>query len=266
MEVKGNLDKMKTKLVDTTIQYQLVLNEKTVPLNPLIGQQVTLSFQNQINCVVCGKKTNKSFGQGFCFNCFSSAPEAEACILHPEKCQAHLGIARNLEWSTDHCLIDHYVYLAVASGVKVGITRHHQIPTRWIDQGAWKGIILAKTPNRHIAGVIEVFLKNFYSDKTNWRAMLKDVKGDTIDLLEEKGKAAGLLPSELKKYLYPQDHITELNYPVLEYPSTPQSLTFDKQLTIEGILKGIKGQYLLLDQDRVLNIRRHRGYFVSFKG
>lgn len=263
MEAQGNLRKMNTALTDDSVQYSLDLNGTAVDMNALIGKPVTLEFQNRINCIVCGKKTNKSFGQGFCYNCFQTAPQAEECVLHPEKCRAHLGEARDIAFAESHCLIPHYVYLALTSVIKVGVTRNTQIPTRWIDQGAWKAVIIARVPDRHIAGMIEVFLKDYFADKTNWRSMLKNELAESIDIFAEKRKALELLPPELRKYAVDKEDVWEINYPVELFPLKPKSLSFDKEPNISGILKGIKGQYLLLDNDRVLNIRKHSGYLVK---
>lgn len=265
INIQGNLSKMKTRLVNGQVEYNLELNGESINMNELIGKPLRLEYKNQINCISCGKMTSKSFGQGFCYNCFQTAPQAEECVLHPEKCRAHLGESRDQSWAESHCLIPHYVYLAVASGIKVGVTRHTQIPTRWIDQGAWKAVIIAETPNRHIAGVIEVFLKQYFSDKTNWRSMLKNEQATDVDILDQKQQASGLLPLELQRYLYADNKVLELNYPVMQYPAKPQSFTFDKESCIEGVLEGIKGQYLLFDKDRVINIRRHSGYLVDIQ-
>ncbi len=261
--MEGNLLKMRSAIEDGTVQYRLVMGDETIGMNDLVGKSIRLEYKNRINCISCGKVTSKSFAQGFCYSCFQTAPEAEECVLNPEKCKAHLGESRNQEWAENHCLIPHYVYLAVASGIKVGVTRSTQIPTRWIDQGAWKAIIIAETPNRHIAGVIETFLKQHFSDKTNWRNMLKNLQADDIDIMEQKQKAISLLPKELQKYAKADEPVWELNYPVLQFPTKPQSITFDKQTIVEGELKGIKGQYLLFDNDRVMNLRKHSGYLVE---
>ncbi|WP_289053494.1 DUF2797 domain-containing protein [Carboxylicivirga marina] len=263
MEAQGNLLKMKAEIAEDKVEYQLRLSDDLVDMNQLVGKEITLAFQNQINCVACGKLTSKSFAQGFCYNCFQTAPEAEDCVLRPETCRAHLGEARDMAFAESHCLIPHYVYLAVSSGIKVGITRSTQIPTRWIDQGAWKAVIIAEVPNRHIAGVMEVFLKDYFADKTNWRTMLKNELAETIDLDAERQKAIELLPEELKQYAKNDEKVWQLNYPAEAYPLKPKSLTFDKEAQIGGVLKGIKGQYLLLDNDRVLNIRKHNGYLVK---
>ncbi len=264
MNAEGNILKMRTEL-SVPVNYFLPLNEKELPVNPLIGNKINLLFTGQINCIACGKKTKSSFGQGFCYNCMQTAPEASESITRPELSKAHFGIARNMDWAREHDLIDHFVYLAVASDLKVGVTRHHQIPARWIDQGASFAVRIAKTPNRHIAGVIEVWLKKHYTDTTNWRAMLQHKVATGIDLLSEKEKALHLLPAELRKYESDDNSITEIEYPVLAFPDKINSVSFDSQPRISGKLTGIKGQYLLFDDGSVLNIRKHNGYFIKIE-
>ncbi|MDP2338376.1 MAG: DUF2797 domain-containing protein, partial [Bacteroidota bacterium] len=245
------------------VQYFLPLGESELPMNDLIGKSISLKFTGQINCISCGKRTKISFGQGFCYNCLQTAPEASETVMRPELSKAHLGIARDMDWAREHDLIDHFVYLAVSGELKVGVTRHTQVPTRWIDQGASEAIILTCTPNRHIAGVIEVYLKNFFSDKTNWRSMLQKKDVQEYNLQEEKTNAYQLLPSELQQYLQADNHIWKINYPVSIYPEKVSSVSFDKDSVISGILSGIKGQYLIFSDGRVLNIRKHNGYFLE---
>ena len=262
MQTEGNILKMRTEGI-SPVQYFLPVGDAEIHLNQLLGKQVSLQFTGQINCISCGKQTKTSFGQGFCYNCLQTAPEASESVIRPELSKAHLGIARDMEWAEKHDLIDHFVYLALSSEVKVGVTRHHQIPTRWIDQGASAAIKLACAPNRHIAGIIEVFLKRFYTDKTDWREMLKNEINSTADLLDEKGKALKLLSSELRKYAEPDNTITNIEYPVIQFPQKINSLSFDKQATITGKLSGIKGQYLIFADSSVLNIRKHNGYWIQ---
>jgi hypothetical protein len=262
MLVSGNIIKMRSEYSDP-VRYFLPLGEHELPLNELIGKRIILKFTGQINCISCGKKTKTSFGQGFCYNCLQTSPEASETIMRPELSKAHLGIARDMDWAREHDLIDHFVYLAVSGELKVGVTRHHQVPTRWIDQGASRAIILAKTPNRHISGVIEVYLKNFFSDKTNWRSMLQNKDIQEYNLPEEKLNAYQLLPAELQQYLYEDNKIWEFNYPVSEFPDKITSITFDKESVVDGILAGIKGQYFIFSDGRVLNIRKHSGYFLE---
>jgi hypothetical protein len=222
-----------------------------------------MKFAGQINCISCGKQTKTSFNQGFCYSCLQTAPEASESVVRPELSKSHFGMARDMEWAEKNDLIDHVVYLALSDDVKVGVTRIHQVPTRWIDQGARSAIRLAITPNRHIAGIIEVFLKKFYTDKTNWRTMLKNEIASDIQLLAEKQKATQLLPTELQKYVTSNNEIISINYPVKAYPETIKNLGFDKSPEIKGILSGIKGQYLIFEKGDVVNIRKHNGYFLE---
>lgn len=263
MKIKGTILKMRSK-EGKVVDYYLPLGNKEIYLNELIGRKISLRYLNEIFCLGCGRKIKKSYAQGWCYDCFRTRPETAPCIIHPELCQAHQGISRDMKWARKHCLQDHYVYLAVSSGLKVGVTRKIQIPTRWIDQGAKKAIKLAKTPNRYLAGSIEVALKDYFNDKTNWRKMLKNEVPFDIDLLKEKQKARALAEEKMQTYFTDDEKITEIVYPVSQYPEKVKSVGFDKEKMIAGKLQGIKGQYLIFEDDRVLNIRKHGGYLIQF--
>lgn len=262
-QITGILKKMEVNN-STEIKYALNLDNKIIALNPLIGKNIKMEFLQEIHCLNCGIVTKKSYAQGYCYPCFISIPETDECILHPEKCEAHLGISRDMEWSKNHCLQEHYVYLAVSSGLKVGVTRMSQIPTRWIDQGAQKAIKLAKTPNRYLAGLIEVSLKKHMADKTNWRNMLTN-KIDEINLLTSKKKVIDQLEHQFHRYIDMDNEIVEFKYPVIQYPQKVKSINLDKDFLIEKKLTGIKGQYLIFDDDFVINIRKYGGYKVLFE-
>lgn len=254
---------MRTSL-DGEVQYRLMLSEE-VNMNDFIGKEINLEWNGTINCQKCAKKTKSSFGEGFCYTCFTTAAESAECIIRPELCRAHLGEGRDPEWEEKHHNKPHIVYLAASSAVKVGITRMDQVPTRWIDQGASSAIILAEVPNRYEAGRLEVALKEFFVDKTHWQKMLKNVVDETIDLVDEKWSLEEHLPSDIMEFFSENDDVLELNFPVLKYPEKVKSLSFEKTPTISGKLNGIKGQYLLFDDDTVLNIRKHTGYYVEIK-
>jgi hypothetical protein len=263
MKLTGRLLKMKTKLAEQVI-YHLPVENELVPMNELVGKKISLKFENEIYCTNCDKKTNKSF-QGFCWNCFSTSPEAADCILRPELCLAHEGKGRDVEWEKAHHLQEHFVYLALSSSIKVGVTRSTQVPTRWIDQGASSVIRLAKVPYRQLAGLIEVEMKKHFTDKTNWQKMLKGEKAEGLDLIEEKWRVEEYFPAELKKYFSDDDSITNLNYPVLKYPEKVKSIDLEKQTLLSGKLMGIKGQYLIFEDNSVLNVRKHEGYVVGLE-
>ncbi len=259
--VSGNVRKMQTRLEDVA-QYTLVLDEVPIDMNARIGETIKLSFDGIINCIACGRETKKSFGQGFCYPCFRNSPEASECIIRPELCRAHEGEARDMEWAEKHCLTEQIVYLARSSAIKVGITRASQMPTRWIDQGATDAIVFARVPNRYTAGVVEVAMKEHLTDRTNWQRMLKNEVIDA-DLVETKASLVDILDADLHQYIDTDDTICSINYPVDRYPDKVKSVGFDKLPEIEGRLAGIKGQYLIFDDNRVLNIRKHNGYRIT---
>ncbi len=264
MEASGQLRKMRAQIGPDVVEYQLILDGAAVPLNQFIGSEVSFSFMNEIRCVDCGKVTKKSFGEGFCYNCFVGSANNSPCIIRPELCEGHLGKGRDLEWEQNHHVQEHAVYLALSSEVKVGVTRSTQVPTRWIDQGATQAIVLARVPYRQLAGLIEVALKEHFTDKTSWQKMLKNEIGDHI-LDDVKWRTADMLPRDWQEYICEADSLIHINYPVIEYPTKVKSIGFEKVPEISGKLMGIKGQYLLFDDDRVLNIRSHSGFVVEFK-
>ena len=269
MDYTGHIIKMHTKH-SSPIEYELMFGEQSVCMNDFIKKYIILKYQNEINCIDCGRKTSKSFAQGFCYPCFLNSPLTSECILRPERCRAHnpnqrsMCTSRDLEWAQNNCLREQHVYLAISSGIKVGVTRSGQIPTRWIDQGASRAIKFATTPNRYLAGSIEVLLKDYVSDKTSWQKMLKnDIKD--ADLEEMKETLSQYLENDFQQYMDKDNTIHEFNYPVIDYPLKVKSVNFDKQSEIEGRLWGIKGQYLIFDDGRVFNVRRHNGYLTTLE-
>lgn len=262
MRAFGLLDKMTVSGTDP-VTYTLQLGADHVQMNDLIGRTISLRYTGNIFCGICGKKTYKSFGEGMCYNCFSTAPDNAECILRPELCLAHESKGRDVEWEIRHHMTPHYVYLALVNETKVGVTRGTQIPTRWIDQGANSAIILAETPYRQLAGRIEVALKQYLTDKTHWSKMLRNEWNQEIDLLAEKARIRSLLPEDLQQYICMDDTVVTINYPVREYTKKVTSVGFDKQVEIKSPLIGIRGQYLIFEGGSVLNIRKHSGYEVE---
>lgn len=262
MHISGNIIKMRTEPSDP-VSYFLPIGTEEIAMNELIGTDISLHHNGIINCISCGKKTNKSYNQGFCYNCMQSAPEADESVIRPERSLSHLGVARDMEWAIEHDLIDHFVYLSITSDLKVGVTRNHQLFTRWIDQGASFAIKLACTPNRHIAGIIEVFLKKHINDKTNWSKMLRGEINGSYDLIQEKERISLLLPAELRNYIDHDNTIFHFNYPLMHTPESVSQVSFDNNPTINGKLSGIKGQYLIFGDGKVFNVRKHSGYFTE---
>ena len=261
MTYQGVLTKMQTEF-GNPIQYYLVFENSFLNVNQLLNKEVTFHLDG-FQCLNC-RKNKKIFRQGFCFDCFFSSAAVGDWIMKPELSTAHLGIAdRDLDYETKVQLQPHIVYLALSSEVKVGVTRKTQLPTRWIDQGAEKAIVIVEVPNRYLAGVTEVALKNHFADKTNWRKMLTNDIVST-DLILEKAKVQDLLPTEVQEYFFSgKNEVYEMHYPVESYPSKISSLSLEKTPNFKGILIGIKGQYLLFQDGTVFNVRSAEGSIVT---
>lgn len=268
---RGGLRKMATTLEAGVARYHLPLGEERIALNPLLGRRLRLSYLGTIHCIACGRKTRKSFNQGYCYPCFQRLAQCDSCIVSPEKCHFAAGTCREPEWGEAHCMIDHVVYLANTSGLKVGITRGTQVPTRWIDQGATQALPIFRVATRLDSGLIEVLLARHVADKTAWQRMLKGAS-ETIDLAARRDELLATVQSEFDALQaerglaaitpLPDADTVSIDYPVLQYPEKVRSMNFDKQPEVAGVLQGIKGQYLIFDTG-VVNMRRHAGYDLS---
>ena len=260
MVYKGVLTKMQTEFQDP-IQYYLVFKNDFIHVNQLIGKNIAMTFVGE-QCLSCGLN-REIYRQGFCKSCFFDMPNAGDWIMRPELSTAHLDKEdRDLEYEKKVQLQPHIVYLANSSNVKVGVTRKTQVPTRWIDEGAHEAIEIVEVPNRYLAGITEVALKDFVADKTNWRKMLKNDIEDE-NLIEWRDKLKSHIPEEAKDYFIEHNEETHLHFPVNQYPEKPKSLNIKKDGTYSGKLVGVKGQYFIFEDNTVFNIRANEGKVVE---
>lgn len=268
----GHLAKMPAQLdADGNVTYTLKLDEAAVELNQYLGKSISLRFLGAIHCSHCGRKSNKSFSQGYCYPCFKKLPQCDICMMSPERCHFDAGTCRDPVWAEGFCMSDHIVYLAKSSNAKVGITRITQVPTRWIDQGAVEAMPLFRVSTRQQSGLLEDALRQHVADKTNWRAMLKGEVAE-VELTELASQLTEACASQIEALqqehgvqaiqLLSEPQIQPIKYPVIEYPSKIKTHNLDKTELVEGTLLGIKGQYLLLDTG-VINIRKFSSYHVE---
>ena len=270
---QGNIRKMQVSTDSEHLaQYQLPIGEQHIDMNALLGKEIKVSFDNLINCIHCQTKTKKSFNQGYCYRCLTKLAQCDSCIIKPELCHYDAGTCREPSWGEANCLSDHYVYLANTGTIKVGITRHVNEPvsSRWIDQGATQAMAIMRVQNRLTSGLVETAMKEFIADKTNWRTMLKS-QPDTSDLQQLKEDLITQIEDQLDEitdeYGFQAIDILDLpavniHYPVEQYPEKVKSINLDKELTFSGVLQGLKGQYWMLDGDRVINMRKYSGYHL----
>ncbi len=260
MQYKGVLRKMQTEN-GSPIQYYLVFENDFLQMNQLLDKQLTINFLGY-ECLHCGLH-KKIYRQGYCKSCFYEVPQAADWVIKPELSTAHLDKEdRDLEYEKRVQLQPHVVYLANSSNVKVGVTRKTQVPTRWIDQGAHEAIEIVEVPNRYLAGITEISLKDHVGDKTNWRTMLKNEIEDE-NLIAWRDRLKQYIPDEALPYYLENNSETNLEFPVLQYPTKLKSLNLEKTPSYTGILKGIKAQYLIFEDSTVFNIRSNEGYVVA---
>ncbi len=265
--MRGTVSKMRAERnqSEPTLNYYLPLGELLLPMNRLIGKSIEIKASSGIHCIACGRASSKSFSQGYCYPCFTRLAACDLCIMKPETCHYHLGTCREPEWGVSHCMISHVVYLANSTGVKVGITRETQIPTRWIDQGAIAALPVFRVSTRRLSGLIETTLGVHVADKTRWQALVKG-EVEAVDLIAERDRLLALCADELASLQtqYPgeiellQADTVSLDYPVQAFATKAKSFNPDKAVAA-GVLTGIKGQYLLFDTG-VLNVRKFTGY------
>ena len=264
MQISGNILKMKSRLAKP-VEYALPVGDELLEFNSLLGKKIKLSFDGIINCIATGQKIKKSYNQGYSYTSFMGLAECDICIVKPELCHYHKGTCRDPKWGEEHCIRPHIVYLALSSHVKVGITREPQVPTRWIDQGATQALPILKVKDRHTAGLIEVEIAKEYSDRTDWRKMLKgEIPQEEIDLTFLRDQIYENFGDIIDQFEVEDvdAQVLNISYPILLAPKKVNSLSFDKKPIIEGTLQGIKGQYLIFDCG-VLNIRKHQGYKIE---
>ncbi|MFB9056195.1 DUF2797 domain-containing protein [Mariniflexile ostreae] len=260
MTYQGVLTKMETEFL-SPIQYYLVFESDFLNMNQLLGKTIHIQFV-KYQCLNC-ELDKPIYRQGFCKTCFFDIPQAADWIMRPELSTAHLEKEdRDLVYEKKVQLQPHIVYLANSSNVKVGVTRKSQVPTRWIDQGAHEAIEIVEVPNRYLAGITEVALKDYVADKTNWRTMLKNEVVDE-NLLEWRERLKPYIPNEAKEYFIENNTETILEFPVQRYPEKPKSLNLIKSQNYSGKLVGLKGQYLIFEDDTVFNIRSNEGLVVD---
>lgn len=270
----GNLRKMQTAAdADNQVHYTLPVGDERLAMNTLIGQHVSLEFLGEIHCIHCNAKTKKSFNQGYCYRCLITLAQCDSCIIKPEQCHYHEGTCREPQWGEEHCLTDHFVYLANTGTVKVGITRHvtDGVSSRWMDQGATQAMVMLRVLDRLTSGKVETLCKDHIADKTNWRTMLKGAP-DEVDLTAVRDELLAAIEEPLNGLQQEKglqaispvtDEIHTIRYPVNTYPEKIKSINLDKTPAFRGTLQGIKGQYWMLDEDRVINIRKYAGYNVT---
>ena len=270
----GDLRKMGVALEEGAAVYHLRLEgEEPLPLAVLLGRRLRLRHTGVIRCIHCGRKTRRSYSQGYCFPCCRNLARCDLCIVRPSRCHYAAGTCREPEWAQKHCMTEHWLYLANTSGLKVGLTRSNHAEVRWLDQGAVQALPILAASTRQVAGFLEEALKEQgVRDTTKWQEMLRGNQGE-LDLPAERDALLAAAANSLEDILQrfgeksirplPEAKPAAIRYPFTAPPQEKiTALSLDRTPELEGTLHGAKGQYLVLD-DAVLNLRKFAGYHVE---
>ncbi|MEE9254252.1 MAG: DUF2797 domain-containing protein [Pseudomonadales bacterium] len=267
---EGPLRKMRARATDV-VEYEFVLGDTAIAANPIIGRELTLRFVGTITCIHCGAVTPRSYAQGHCYGCFKKLAACDLCVVSPDRCHYAQGTCREPDWGERNCIRPHLVYLANSSGLKIGLTRDDALPTRWIDQGATQAMLIAQVDTRQQAGFVEKAIGAHVSDRTDWRTMVgrdpaeMDLPGEWARLRELSADAIDAVQARFGERvirLLDDEPVTHIVYPIERYPRDLRAFNLEKEPLVEGVLLGIKGQYLLLDTG-VLNVRRITSFHVE---
>ncbi len=253
--------------------YQLKLGGQTMALEDLIGCGVRFTHMPPDACVHCAKPVSKLYGGGHCYDCFSTLARCDLCVVSPDRCHYASGTCREPEWGEAFCMQPHSVYLAVSSGPKVGLTRRGRELRRWVDQGASAAMVIAHTPSRRAAGVVEAQCRRFVSDRTDWRKLVSGTT-QSVDLADlarilrreipelSALQASNVEPAELAASVWLTDTSPSiLRYPVTAFSPAERLVVNAEHVELRDNLQGAVGQFLLFSRG-AFNVAEHRGIGV----
>lgn len=254
-EITSHVERSAGKLKPS---YALTLDGQVCALDPAEPVSLAFRYVGGAQCRYCAAELRKKYGGGYCYTCFTTLARCDLCVMSPDRCHLHLGTCREPDWGDMFCQQPHFVYLAVSSGPKVGITRHNRLEQRWVDQGAGRARAIAEVPTRRAAGAVEARLKRHVSDRTDWRKMVagrvsdvdlaelaRQLKAIAPDLVQVEGPG---LSAEERSAMHWLDvgQDTLIEYPVRDY-APPNMLRVDQDNpALAGNLLGFIGGYILL--------------------
>lgn len=252
------------------VRYTLEVGDDALPLDARLGEPLSFETDGSAVCAACERATDKRFGGGYCYRCFTTLARCDLCVVSPDRCHYEQGTCREPAWGLAHCMRGHVVYLANTGGAKVGITHPGNVPGRFIEQGAALALVVLSTRTRAQAGHVEKALGRYVREQGDWRALVAgsvmdvDLDAELVRLRRLADPAIAALaerfPGAIEWLDSPQRHA--FRYPVLRYDSPTRQLRIEPGRAVGGVLLGIRGGYLLFDRG-VLNVRAHASLRVT---
>ena len=134
--------------------------EEPIDLAGLVGEEIRVEIRPGFRCQHCGTRADHSP----CQECRSKPPHQQ-CVFTPGTSCTYQDCPFP-SFKRRSCAHNFVVYIVVKDDVKAGITQADRSVSRWAEQGATHGMIVARTPNRRVAGIIEDALEAVVSTES----------------------------------------------------------------------------------------------------
>lgn len=230
-----------------------------IDLAGLLGEEVRVDIQPGFRCQHCGNRADASP----CQDC-ESKPPFQQCVFTPGTSCTYQDCPFP-SFKRRSCAHNFVVYLVAKDGVKAGITQADRYVSRWAEQGATHGMIVARAPNRRVAGTVEDALEAVVSTASTkeWYEPLNEPSKDLVrtanscrDVLTGPLKPFSVLPSDEEgvadRIVSVPVHFTGDDTTVVDLPE----VGVGEELQSEVL--GVRGQ-ILATEDGVVNFDHLKG-------
>jgi len=234
-----------------------------IDLAGLVGDEIRVDIQPGFRCQHCGDQADNSP----CQEC-QSKPPFQQCVFTPGTSCTYQDCPFP-SFKRRSCAHNFVVYLVAKDSVKAGITQADRAVSRWAEQGATHGMIIARTPNRRVAGIVEDALETVVSTESTkeWYEPLDEPKHA---LMEAVDSCRDALTEPLKPFSTLPTDETALKDRIVQVPvhftgddatvRTLPEISVDEGL--QSAVLGVRGQ-IVATEDAVVNFDHLKGKQVT---
>lgn len=236
-----------------------------VELAGLVGEEIRVGIQPGFRCQHCGNRADTSP----CQECQSNPP-FQQCVFTPGTSCTYQDCPFPA-FKRRSCAHNFVVYLVAKDGVKAGITQADRSVSRWAEQGATHGMIVARTPNRRVAGIVEDALEAVVSTEST-KEWYKPLDEPRTELMQAADSCRHVLTGPLEPFSTLPGDETTLEDRIVRVPdhfsgddatvATLPELTVDEGLRSKVL--GVRGQ-ILATEDAVVNFDHLKGKQLTVK-
>jgi len=244
----------------------------TLNCDGLVGESLRVTLHEEHVCANCGEKLSES-KYSVCYDCKQRPPFTQ-CIKTPGTDCTNADCPFP-DYKRDACDHTYVVYLVTKGDVKVGISRSDRRLQRWAEQGASHAIVVAETPNRKSAGLIEEALSDRFETQSS-SSWYEPRTSPVEDLVEATRTAPEYIPDDSR--LYACLTLNDLDETVIadRVVSIPHRATgvdhahgvTRPELAVgdsgEGTILGVRGS-VILTNSFALNLKKRQGYCATIE-